>query len=96
MDELIWLMDWYNSQCNNSWERQFGVQLTTTDNPGWHLTVNLEQTHLEALDFERVEHLGDDSWWQCWTQDKQFLASCGPRDLPAVLAVFRKWAETTA
>jgi len=96
MDELIWLMEWYNSRCNSGWEHQFGIHLTTIDNPGWHLTVNLEETALESCPFERVEQIGETSWWQCWTQDKEFLAACGPRDLPAVLGVFRKWAESAA
>ena len=93
MDDLVWLMEWYASQCNNDWERQFGVQLTTTDSPGWHLTVNLAETEISAKQFETIQHSANDSWWSCVVQDNTFLATCGPRNLPAVLAIFRSWAQ---
>lgn len=93
MDDLIWLMEWYESQCNNDWEHQFGVQLTTVDNPGWHLTVHLEDTSLENRPFSRIEKSADGCWWNCWVEEKKFLATCGPRDLASVLAIFRTWAQ---
>jgi hypothetical protein len=95
MDDLKWLMEWFASQCDGDWEHGYGITLQTLDNPGWSLSVNLENTVLETRPFAPQEHnlMSDVSWWLCRVKDNRFLAYCGPRDLPAILAVFRTWAE---
>jgi immunity protein 53 of polymorphic toxin system len=29
---------WYQSHCNGTWEHYLGIEIETTDNPGWLLT----------------------------------------------------------
>lgn len=95
MDNLTWLTEWYAAQCDGDWEHQNGVRLDTLDNPGWALTINLEGTPLEDRPYSPREHnlMSDVSWWTCSVKEKSFEGRCGPRDLQAILAVFRKWAE---
>ena len=94
MGDLAWLMDWYSSHCDGEWEHSFGVQITTLDNPGWHVEIELTDTELQDRPFEKVEHdlKSDVSWWICSVKDTRFDAACGPRDLATVLAIFRQWA----
>lgn len=103
-DNLNWLMQWYVGECNNDWEHTYGVEIGTLDNPGWTLKVDLKETTLEGRSFTSVTHgePADDldewrrtgSWWIAEVKDGAFEASCGPLDLPAVISVFRKWAES--
>jgi Immunity protein 53 len=102
MDNLIWLTRWYASQCNGSWEHQNGVKLDTLDNPGWILTINLEDTDLENRPFEPQRNGAESqaydptkmlSWWICRVEKKEFIAACGPHDLPAIISIFRQWVD---
>ena len=42
------LQRWYSSQCDGDWEHQLGVEITTLDNPGWLVRIELRHTPLEA------------------------------------------------
>jgi len=94
-DALAWLQDWYAGNCDGEWEHEWGITLTTTDNPGWYLSVDLQETLLEARKFNRVDHnsQSDPSWWICQVGEGHFLAACGPKDLAAVIGIFRDWVE---
>ena len=56
MDNIInWITDWFTSNCDGDWEHQSGITITTIDNPGWSVTVDIEGTVLERASFSRVE-----------------------------------------
>ncbi len=103
-DDLHWLMQWYLDQCDGDWEHSFGIDIGTLDNPGWRLKIDLRNTALEDRPFTKVERgeAADDleewkqtgSWWVIEVKNGAFDAACGPLDLPAVLALFRQWAES--
>ena len=94
-DALGWLQGWFAAKCDGEWEKQCGVSLVSTDDGGWFLSVPLQETELEGRAFDRIDHnaKADESWWICQLGEGHFLAACGPRDLGAVIAVFRNWAE---
>lgn len=103
-DSLLWLTQWYFSQCDCDWEHAYGVTIGTLDNPGWTVRVDLAGTALEGRSFLKVAYgePADDlnelrrngSWWVAEVKDGAFAAACGPLDLPTVLDLFRTWAET--
>jgi hypothetical protein len=103
-DSLSWLMQWYLGECDNDWEHTYGVEIGTLDNPGWSLKVDLKETTLEGRSFARVTHgqpaadldewRRTGSWWVADVKDSAFEASCGPLDLPEVISLFRKWAQS--
>ncbi len=65
MNNLIWLQSWYAEQTNGDWEHQYGIQIETLDNPGWHILIDLEGTDYEESGegFQgKVEH-GEDFWY---------------------------------
>ncbi|MGH6912040.1 MAG: immunity 53 family protein, partial [Phenylobacterium sp.] len=97
-DALAWLQDWFVQHCDGEWEGRRGVSFTTTDGPGWFLSIPLQETPLEGRAFKRIDHnrATDESWWICQVGEGHFLAACGPRDLAAVVGVFRDWAQTQA
>jgi hypothetical protein len=99
-DDLDWLMRWYGAQCNGDWEHHQGVTITTLDNPGWLLTVNLTGTALAGRSFTKIaENIdapqGDPTgrWHSCDVHDGEFVAAGGIHDLPMLIALFRAWAD---
>ena len=103
-DQLAWLMDWYAAQCDGEWEHRYGVTIGTLDNPGWTLEIDLAGTSLETRDFEPVAHnispeeaihgpSGNKNWWTCEVEESVFKAFGGPRDLEAMIGLFREWLE---
>lgn len=54
------LQDWYASQCNGDWEHTYGISLSTLDNPGWSLKVDLTNTYLSDRRFDEVNIQGSD------------------------------------
>jgi len=105
-DNLNWLCQWYLAQCDSDWEHSYGVKIDTLDNPGWTIKIDLTDTQMQALSFERVEHgqIGSDleewqrsgSWWVARLEGQSFCVSCGPLDLSAAIGVFRRWVEASA
>lgn len=94
MDVLEWFECWYEAQCDGDWEHGFGPQITTIDNPGWAIKVDLDGTDCDGRTLDRISHnLGDDTdWWTCWTQGNEFHGAGGPRQLRSLLEAFRAWA----
>lgn len=99
---LSQLQEWYTSHCDGDWEHSSGVSITTLDNPGWSLSINLEETELEDVPFaERRENISDDSngdnldldWLVCTKQGSQFSGNGGPRQLERLISIFLDWAR---
>ncbi|WP_194844933.1 immunity 53 family protein [Candidatus Rhabdochlamydia porcellionis] len=92
-DDFLWLQQWYQSYCNGDWEHTYGVCLKNTANPGWSLTINVEDTDLEYANFQQIKiDQSEQDWIFCEVKDMQFEARCGAKNLPEVLKVFRHWA----
>ena len=91
-DDFSWLQQWYQDYCNGSWEHSYGISLKNIDNPGWSLTVDLEDTQLEYTNFQQIKiDRSEQDWIFCEVKDLKFEARCGARNLPEVLRVFRHW-----
>ena len=89
------LARWYESNCDGDWEHSFGVTIDTLDNPGWFVTVDLDDSALADRAFDLVEAQYDDAtkWMRCWKEGTKFRAACGPTKLEEALIVFLDWAE---
>jgi hypothetical protein len=92
-DGWTFLQDWYARHCDGDWEHDARVRLSTLDNPGWRLWVNLEDTELSG---RLVARTGDQSSGEDWVDYRcdgpAFDAACGPRGLGRALAAFRELA----
>jgi Immunity protein 53 len=66
MDLLLWLQDWYLSQCNGDWEHRSGIDIETLDNSGWRVSIALEDTTASRATMPPLEqNHGDDDWIFC-------------------------------
>ena len=93
MNALQQLQDWYFAQCNGDWEHRYGVTISTLDNPGWTLEVDLTNTCLSEKPFATLTNDSDHSqnWIHCSIRDRKFVGACGPRKLEAVIEIFLVW-----
>jgi len=93
-NDFIWLLKWFRDHCNGDWEHGFGIHIGTLDNPGWLITINLEDTELEQMKFDNVElERSDLDWFICFIKDNKFEGRCGILNLPEIMQIFRNWAE---
>lgn len=94
-NDLEWLDDWYQRQCNGEWEHRHGVSLKSLDNPGWHLTIQLAGTSAVNT---RPQQLRLDTqsggWLACSIAAECFEGSGDPRKLEQIIGVFRRWVES--
>ncbi len=94
------LQQWYHAQCDGYREHYFGIEIGTTDNPGWFLKVDLTDTILEDRPFGGVEYGCADAddvsldWISCKVDGAQFLGYGGPRKLPDLIQVFLALAKS--
>jgi len=99
-DNMAWLTRWYATECNGDWEHQNGIKITTIDNPGWRVKIDLYGTLLEDVSFSPISYNVDvpngdptQRWHQCLVDDYQFRGWGGALDLDVILGIFREWAE---
>jgi hypothetical protein len=93
-DDFIWLQNWYQTHCDGGWEHSRRIRLGTLDNPGWSLTINVQETELQEKAFPEVEiKRSENDWIFCSVKENKFDCACGPINLPEVLKLFRNWAE---
>lgn len=93
-EAVVWLQNWYANQCNGLWEQSKRIQISTIDNPGWSISINLKDTYLEGktLDTKKQEN-SDTDWFYYWIKDNKFEAAGGSRNLLDMIKIFRRWIE---
>ena len=97
-DLLKGLQEWYTSHCNGDWEHTYGISLSTLDNPGWSLKIDLTDTCLSDRTFDEVHFQGADQndWYVCKIESGTFLAASGPNRLCDRITVFLEWVLGTS
>ncbi len=88
------LSDWYLAQCDGLWEHGQGLSITTIDNPGFALKINLKGTPLEDAVFDRieVEYETEEHWYTCWKEDGTFNAAGAPSRVDDMIECFLDWS----
>jgi len=95
MDELKWLEKWYLKNCNGDWEHSYGIKISTLDNPGWSLDIDLVDTNLEPKYFDAIKiDRSENDWLHCRIVDGVFKGRGGVQNLTELIKVFCKWAES--
>ena len=93
---FLWLQNWYLSNCDGDWEHNQNVLITTLDNPGWSIDINLEGTVMEDVEFEKLfTENSEHDWFCCRVEQGKFLGDGGPLNLGDIIDVFRNWVETS-
>ncbi len=91
---LCRLQNWYMMQCNNEWEKRFGIRIDTIDNPGWSVRIDLTGTNLEDEKFEDLRiDIANDNWFLVWIKDKTFQGGGAPQNLIDLINAFLTWVD---
>jgi len=91
---LTWLQAWYAMQTDGDWEQACGVSISTLDNPGWSVSIELDGTPLGGRTFPKQEvHRSEHDWYVARVERNVFEAACGPLNLGEVLHLFRLWVD---
>ncbi len=99
MDIIKRLERWFSHQCTGEWEHRYGIHLTTCDNPGWWLKVDLRGTALEGKPHRPrrqgdFEHNTPTPPWLDYHVENGVYHGAGDKDrLEEILAAFLDWAE---
>lgn len=65
--------------------------IATTDNPGWHVTIDLAETELDGLSLELESCEDDTGWWLRKVHDGQYVTAGDPDKLELILTKFIEW-----
>ena len=92
---LTKLQDWYISNCDGDWEHTYGFKLETLDNPGWAVTVDLNETHQENQSFteRKINYEHDTEWLIVSKAGSKLKGACGPKELESLLTFVAEWLQ---
>ena len=84
------IQDWYKINCNDDWEHRYGYKIETLDNPGWAIKIDLTDTALNNLEFERKFQNPNnrDDWFNIQTENRILFIHCGPENMKKVFEIF--------
>lgn len=92
---LQWIQTWYQSECNGDWEHRFGVHITTLDNPGWSVDIDITETELDGLEVDyQLEEKSEDDWHGISVKKNKYTASGDPSKLELLLENFQALVES--
>jgi Immunity protein 53 len=94
---------WFAAHCDGEWEHAYGVSITSTDNPGWWMKVDLTGTALAGRSFTPMRIGVDESkepiapsWLCCEVRDGIWHGAGDPTRLPEIVRRFLDWAEAAS
>jgi hypothetical protein len=89
------LSEWYAGQCDGDWEHDRGITISTIDNPGFAVDIDLRGTNLELVAYPEKKDSYDteDRWMICRRTETRFEGRCAPSRLEDVIAEFLRWTE---
>ena len=89
------LGEWYSNQCNGEWEHSWGFKITTVDNPGVAVVINLANTPLAGVPFpefrDKYESLAE--WMLCRRVGDQFEGLGTAVRLEDIILQFLAWSD---
>ncbi len=86
-EAIRFLSEWYHSQCNDEWEHGYGIDLSTIDNPGFSIDVDLTGTKLENVNYKetKIDYEDELNWISVFKKDNKLRGVCGPLMLSKML-----------
>ena len=101
------IQGWCVANCNGEWEHGYGIEISTLDNPGWSVRIQLAGTELATKPLEEICYFAggkddpeDRNWFIIRIQKEPlptgpvFEGIGGPEYLERILEEFLKFAES--
>lgn len=85
---------WFSEKCDGDWEHQGGVEITTTDNPGWHAVIAYDDMDV-GVQSDIADHNVDrsDTDYIIFSYDEKkntVSIACGAMNLSEAFAILRR------
>jgi hypothetical protein len=94
MTNIIWLQNWFHSQCDEDWEHEHQIVIQTIDNPGWNLIIDINDTIWKDLNTSWVFFENNETdWYGYKCENGIFNASGDLKKLDFLINLFRKFIE---
>ena len=95
MEILDWIQDWFKSNCDGDWEKGEGIQITTLDNPGWEVEIDISNTSVANLNLRPIHNQkGAQDWYGVKIENQKFIAAGDAGKLEFLLGLFKEMIET--
>ena len=95
MNRIQWLQEWYQSYCDGDWEHQYGISITTIDNPGWYLEIDLIYTQFQDLEIEiKNFESSETDWYGYKVHNGKYEGFGDPTKLETLILKFKEIVET--
>ena len=89
MDLLQRIQRWYTINCNGDWEYGRGITISTVSNPGWAVTIPLQDTCLHNASMDSFQDQRTTTNWVSYLiRDGAFEGNGGPENLTEILSYF--------
>lgn len=82
------LQNWYLTNCDGDWEHGHGISINTIDNPGWTIKINLSDTCLQDLQYDKQFDNGTFDWLFIKVTDRVLEASGDANKFSVILTIF--------
>ena len=91
---IDWLENWFYSQCDSNWEHGNGIRISTLDNPGWDVIIDLNETNIELADKEwLMVKFDENNWYGYKIIGNVFTGSGDPMKLGFIISLFKSLVE---
>ncbi len=94
MEILQWIQNWLKDNCDGDWERGDGIQITTLDNPGWELEIDISNTSIANMNIGWIlNEKNAQDWYGVKIENQKFTASGDSGKLLFLLELFKEMIE---
>jgi hypothetical protein len=94
MEILDWIQNWFQENCDGEWEQGSVIQITTLEDPGWEVEIDISTTSITNLELDWIlNEVGTHDWYGVKIENQKFSASGDAGKLEFLLNLFREMIE---
>jgi hypothetical protein len=94
MEILDWIQNWFKDNCDGDWENGEGIQITTLDNPGWEVEIDISKTSIANISINWIlNENGKQDWYGVKIENQKFNAQGDSGKLTFLLGLFKETIE---
>lgn len=94
IEVLEWIQNWFKDNCDGEWEKSEVIQITTIDNPGWEVEIDISNTSIANTTINWILNENDkQDWYGVKIEDQKFTAAGDPEKLIFLLGLFKEMIE---
>lgn len=94
MEILEWIQNWFKNHCDGQWEHGEGIQITTTQTPGWEVEIDISKTSVGNMNLKGIlNEKSKNDWYGVKIENQKFTASGDSGKLLFLLGLFKEMIE---